>query len=90
MIGSLFTTIFILAILLGIFSMVFVRRDFSIYLFITSMFILFVLLLSAPFISSLNKDSIQKCNTLNKDSIIVKDSILIIYNNDKIKAFKIN
>lgn len=90
MIGSLFTTIFILAILLGIFSMVFVRRDFSIYLFITSMFILFVLLLSAPFISSLNKDSIQKCNTLNKDSIIVKDSFLIIYNNDKIKAFKIN
>lgn len=90
MIGSLFTTIFILAILLGIFSMVFVRRDFGIYLFITSMFILFVLLLSAPFISSLNKDSIQKCNTLNKDSIIVKDSFLIIYNNNKIKAFKIN
>lgn len=90
MIGSLFTTIFILAILLGIFSMVFVRRDFSIYLFITSMFILFVLLLSAPFISSLNKDSIQKCNTLNKDNIIVKDSFLIIYNNNKIKAFKIN
>lgn len=90
MIGSLFTTIFILAILLGIFSMVFVRRDFSIYLFITSMFILFVLLLSAPFIPSLNKDSIQKCNTLNKDNIIVKDSFLIIYNNNKIKAFKIN
>ena len=90
MIGSLFTTIFILDILLGIFSMIFVRRDFGIYLFITSMFILFVLLLSAPFIPSLNKDSIQKCNTLNKDSIIVKDSFLIIYNNNKIKAFKIN
>jgi len=86
----LFASVFIFAILLGIFSMIFIEHTFSVYLFMSSMIILIISLISAPLILQNDQDNIPESHTINKDSIIIKDSILIIYNNDKIKAFKIN
>ena len=84
----LFISIFIFAIILGIFSIIFIKKEFSIYLYIISIVLLITSLLYAPFVSF--KNNIQKPNIINKDSVIVKDSFLIIYNNNKIKAFKSN
>ena len=84
----LFISIFIFAIILGIFSIIFIKKEFSIYLYIISIVLLITSLLYAPFVSF--KNNIQKPNIINKDSVIVKDSFLIIYNNNKIKTFKIN
>ena len=84
----LFIFIFISAIILRIFSIIFIKKEFSIYLYITSIVLLITSLLYAPFVPF--KSTVQKPNIINKDSIIVKDSFFIIYNNNKIKAFKIN
>nr|DAR76414.1 MAG TPA: hypothetical protein [Caudoviricetes sp.] len=78
----LFISIFIFAIILGIFSIIFIKKEFSIYLYIISIVLLITSLLYTPFVSF--KNNIQKPNIINKDSVIVKDSFLIIYNNKSI------
>ena len=80
----LFIFIFIFAIILGIFSIIFIKKEFSIYLYITSIVLLITSLLYAPFIPFKSKNSIQRTSNINKDSVIVKDSFLIIYNNKSI------